>query len=82
MFERKLGITSFTLASATVGALLMGILALFAITGAGVPIVDALSSLMIGYEASAAGFFLGIVWGFGLGGILGFVFSYLYNTML
>ena len=59
-------------------AFLCGIIAMF---GWGVALVDALSSLYIGYGPSIPGAFLGAVWGFIDGYIAGFVIAWLYNKL-
>jgi hypothetical protein len=50
--------------------------------GFGQDIVRILGSLFIGFEASPAGLFVGLVWGFFAGGIAGLIFAALYNTMV
>jgi len=80
--KKKLSITAFSLALALTVSALFGLLALVALLGPGQEIIKVLSSLFVGYEASAAGFFVGIVWGFFVGGIMGLMSSWLYNKML
>lgn len=55
-----------------------GITAMF---GWGVALVDALSSLYIGYAPSIPGAFIGLVWGFVDGYIAGVVIAWIYNRL-
>lgn len=57
---------------------LCGIIAIF---GWGAALVDALSSLYIGYSASIAGAFIGAVWAFIDGYIAGVVIAWIYNRL-
>jgi hypothetical protein len=58
--------------------LFCGIIAMF---GWGVALVDAMSSLYIGYGPSVLGAIIGAVWGFVDGYIAGVVVAWLYNRM-
>ena len=55
-----------------------GITAMF---GWGVALVDALSSIYLGYGPSVAGAVIGAVWGFVDGYIAGAVIAWLYNRL-
>lgn len=55
-----------------------GITAMF---GWGVALVDAISSLYIGYGPSVVGAIIGAVWGFVDGYVAGVVIAWLYNKM-
>ncbi len=55
-----------------------GITAMF---GWGVALVDALSSLYIGYDPSMIGAIIGAVWAFIDGYIAGFVIAWIYNRL-
>lgn len=55
-----------------------GITAMF---GWGMALVEALSSLYIGYGASIAGAIIGAVWGFVDGYIAGVVIAWIYNRL-
>jgi len=58
--------------------ILCGIAAMF---GWGVALVDAFSSLYIGYGPSVPGAIIGAIWGFVDGYIAGFVIAWLYNKL-
>jgi len=58
--------------------LFVGIVAMF---GWGVALVDALSSLYIGYEASIIGAIVGAIWAFVDGFIAGVVIAWIYNLV-
>jgi len=58
--------------------LFVGIVAMF---GWGVALVDALSSLYIGYEASIIGAIVGAIWAFVDGFIAGVVIAWIYNMV-
>lgn len=55
-----------------------GIAAMF---GWGIAIVDAISSLYVGYGASVLGSIIGAVWGFVDGYIAGVIIAWLYNRL-
>lgn len=71
-----LGISIGILCSAY--ALFCGITAMF---GWGTSLVDAISSLYIGYSASVLGAIIGAIWAFVDGYIAGFVIAWLYNKI-
>jgi len=58
--------------------LFVGIVAMF---GWGVALVEALSSLYIGYAASIIGAIIGAIWGFVDGFIAGVVTAWIYNMV-
>jgi hypothetical protein len=58
--------------------LFVGIVAMF---GWGAALVDALSSLYIGYAASIIGAIIGAIWGFVDGFIAGVVIAWIYNIV-
>ena len=58
--------------------LFCGIIAMF---GWGIELVDAISSLYIGYGPSVLGAIIGAVWGFVDGYIAGVVIAWLYNML-
>ena len=82
MLRKNLSMRSFTLASAMVGTIFLGLLALLGLLGFGLPLIEIISTVFIGYEASAGGFFLGLIWGFLTGGVAGLILSSFYNKML
>ncbi len=84
MFDEKkeLSPSAFSLATGLMSGLALGALSILAIFGKGVMLIEALSDLLIGFDASGAGVLLGIVWGFLLGGIAGFIVAWLYNKMV
>jgi hypothetical protein len=60
----------------------LGILALLSMTlGWGRPIVNIAGSVLLGYEPSLLGIFLGLIWGFALGFIAGYAFAVIYNKI-
>lgn len=58
--------------------LFCGITAMF---GWGVALVEAISSLYIGYGPSVPGAFIGAIWGFVDGYLAGLVIAWLYNRL-
>jgi len=58
--------------------LFCGITAMF---GWGISLVDAISSLYVGYGPSILGAIIGVVWGFVDGYIAGVVIAWLYNKL-
>jgi hypothetical protein len=58
--------------------LFCGITAMF---GGGVALVDAISSLYVGYGPSVLGAIIGAVWGFVDGYIAGVIIAWLYNRL-
>lgn len=79
---KKISIKACSLSTALVMSLILGLLALVSLSGPGSEVVVLLSSLLAGYEASGSGIFVGLIWGFLLGGISGYFFGWLYNKML
>ena len=60
------------------GVLFLAIIAMF---GWGVPLVDLLGSVYLGYGASIAGAIIGTIWGFVDGFIAGFIVGWIYNKV-
>lgn len=80
--SKKISEAGLALSAGLTGALCLGILSLVAMLGAGQELVNVLSSVLVGYEASAAGLFLGLVWGFFVGSAKGYAIAWFYNKML
>ena len=59
--KHKLSIAGFSLATAVLGATACTILSILAMLGLGEELVKSLSSLLLGFDASAAGLFVGII---------------------
>jgi hypothetical protein len=82
MFKKNLSLTAFSFSLGCLAALHLGLLSIAAMLGYGQEIVNMLGALLIGYDASGAGLFLGLTWGFLIGGVYGFIFAWLYKKML
>lgn len=84
MFEKKsLSLTAFTLSGSCLVSIHLGLLALIGVVFShGLPLIDLIGSVLIGYEATGPGVFIGLVWGFLIGGLYGYIFSWLYNKMI
>ncbi len=82
MFKKTLSITAFTLSTACIGAIHLGLIATLGIFGHGIGLIEMLSSILLGFESSGPGIFIGLTWGFLFGGVYGYIFSWLYNKML
>lgn len=80
--KNNLSTSSYSLANALLFAIALGALSLFAILGKGQEIVELIGTLLPGYAATGSGLFLGLVWGFLIGGIGGIILSWFYNKMV
>lgn len=80
--KATLSIRVLALTNAILDTLLLTLLGIFASQGVGIPIVDLLGSLFLGYDATIPGILLGACWGFVFGGVVGAAFAWFYNKML
>ena len=83
MFEQKeLSLTATGLASAVIGSVLLGVLSILGLIGVGEPIIINLATLFVGYGIGFSGLFVGMVWGFFVGSVVGLLFAWFYNKLL
>lgn len=80
--HRPLCVSGFLLTTGSTVSLMLGALVIVAMFGRGRQLLELMSDLLPGLEPTWAGFFLALVWGFFLGGIIGTFFVWLYNKML
>ena len=81
MFNNKLQFKALTLAGASTCAFLTALLGVASLFGVGLPIVNLLASVFIGFDATVAGVMVGVVWGFFVGAVGGAFFSWIYSSI-
>jgi hypothetical protein len=77
----KLNVKAFGLACGIIWGGLMLILGLGAMMGWGEDVVNFISRIYVGYQASFLGAMIGLIWGFVDAFVGGVIFAWLYNKL-